>query len=158
MNIKLIITGKTTEKYIKEGLDIYEGRLKHYVNFEVIELKNIKVNKAKNSANVQKLLESEAIMKIIKPADFIVLLDDKGKEFTSVEFAGSIQKSMNNLRSNLIYVIGGAYGFDEKIYKRSNLLLSLSKMTFSHQMVRLFFLEQLYRAMTIIRKESYHHE
>ena len=156
MHIKLIFIGKTVFSYINEGIIIFEKRLSHYAPLEIITLDASKKAASKNAMG-QKKYEADLILKTIKPNDYVVLLDEKGKEFNSIQFSGALQKLMSSLQSNLIFIVGGAYGFDEKIYKRANMLLSLSKMTFSHQVIRLFFLEQLYRAMTIIRNEPYHH-
>jgi|SRR6185436_11004685 len=158
MKIKLIFTGKTTFPYLKDGINIFEKRLAHYVPFEIITLEAAKKSAGSKNPQNQKKQEADLFMKIIKPNDYLILLDEKGKEFTSVQFAGALQKLMASLQSNILFVAGGAYGFDEKIYTRANMLLSLSKMTSSHQLIRLIFLEQLYRAMTIIKNEPYHHE
>ncbi|MEP7168091.1 MAG: 23S rRNA (pseudouridine(1915)-N(3))-methyltransferase RlmH [Bacteroidota bacterium] len=157
MKIKLIFIGKTTFPYITEGVSIFEKRLAHYAPFEIITVEVSKKNASSKNVMMLKQNEADLILKIITANDHVVLLDEKGKEFNSIQFAGAIQKLMTSLQSNIIFVIGGAYGFDEKMYKRANLLLSLSKMTCSHQLIRLFFIEQLYRAMTIIRNEPYHH-
>ncbi|MEO5572087.1 MAG: 23S rRNA (pseudouridine(1915)-N(3))-methyltransferase RlmH [Bacteroidia bacterium] len=157
MKMKLVFTGKTAFPYINEGTDIFKKRLTHYVPFEIITAEPSKKS-ASGHISIQKQLEAELILKIIKPNDYLVLLDEKGKEFNSIQFAGDLQKLMASLQSDLIFVVGGAFGFDQAVYKRANMLLSLSKMTCSHQLIRLVFLEQLYRAMTIIRKEPYHHE
>jgi 23S rRNA (pseudouridine1915-N3)-methyltransferase len=156
MHIKLIFIGKTAFSYINDGIIIFEKRLSHYAPFEIITVEFSKKAASKN-AMVQKQYEADLILKTIKPNDYVVLLDEKGKEYNSIQFANALQKLMSSLQSNLIFIAGGSYGFDEKVYKRANMLLSLSKMTFSHQVIRLFFLEQLYRAMTIIRNEPYHH-
>jgi 23S rRNA (pseudouridine1915-N3)-methyltransferase len=157
MRIKLIFIGKTVFSYINDGIIIFEKRLSHYAPFEIITIDGSKKSATSKNELVQKQYEAELILKKIKPNDYLVLLDERGKEYNSVQFSGALQKLMSSLQSNLIFIVGGAYGFDEKVYKRANMLLSLSKMTFSHQMIRLFFLEQLYRAMTIIRNEPYHH-
>ncbi len=154
MNIKIILTGKTTEQYITEGINIYLKRLKHYNKVEWNELAV-----RRNSADPQKVLEDEAEMnlKLIAKNDFVVLLDEGGKEFTSALFAGWIDKHLTYNSDDLVFIIGGAYGFHESLYNRANFKISLSKMTFTHQMVRLIFAEQLYRAFTIIRNAKYHH-
>lgn len=157
MHIKLFFIGKTVFSYINDGIIIFEKRLSHYAPFEIITIDSSKKSGTSKNELVQKQHEADLILKKIKPNDYIVLLDEKGKEYNSVQFSGALQKLMSSLQSNLIFIVGGAYGFDEKVYKRANMLLSLSKMTFSHQVIRLFFLEQLYRAMTIIRNEPYHH-
>jgi 23S rRNA (pseudouridine1915-N3)-methyltransferase len=158
MKIKLIFTGKTTFPFIKDGINTFEKRLAHYLPIEIITLEAAKKSAGGKYPQDQKKHEAELFTKIIKPGDYLILLDEKGKEFTSVQFAGALQKLMASLQSNILFIIGGAYGFDEKIYNRANMLLSLSKMTSSHQLIRLVFMEQLYRAMTIIRNEPYHHE
>lgn len=157
MKIKLVVVGKTEEDYLKEGVAVYEGRLKRYLPYENIVLPALK--NAKNmSVPEQKKKEGEMILQAAASADTMILLDEGGKTYTSVEFAQSLRQHMNSGIKNLIFVIGGPYGFSEDVYKRANGKLSLSKMTFSHQMVRLFFAEQLYRAMTILNNEPYHHQ
>ena len=157
MKIVLITIGKTNEKYLIEGISDYQKRLKHYTNFERIEIVNLK--NAKNFSESELMQkESELILKQIKNSDHLVLLDDKGKDFTSQKFAQKLQQWMLSGKKRLVFVVGGAYGFSEEIYKRGNEKLSLSKMTFSHQMVRLFFVEQIYRGYTILNNEPYHHE
>jgi 23S rRNA (pseudouridine1915-N3)-methyltransferase len=156
MKIKLVFTGKTTLPYINEGIGIFEKRLSHYVPFEIITIDLSKKTASKNTT-VQRQIEAELILKVIRTDNYLILLDEKGKEFNSIQFSNQIQKLMTSLQSDLIFVVGGAFGFDQAIYKRANMLLSLSKMTCSHQLIRLVFLEQFYRAMTIIRNEPYHH-
>jgi 23S rRNA (pseudouridine1915-N3)-methyltransferase len=155
MNILLISVGKTDEKYLNEGLSIYFKRLKHYVNFNVDELPAFKAGSF--SVSQQKEKEAEIILSKISVSDFVVLLDEQGKNPDSIEFSNFLQMQMNAGRKKMVFVIGGPYGFSQKMYERANYKLSLSKMTFSHQMIRLFFLEQLYRAMTILKGEKYHH-
>jgi len=157
MKITLLVIGKTAEKYLKEGVHEYENRIKHYLPFEIIELPAIK-SSAKISFNKQKEMEADLLMKKIVKYDYIVLLDEKGEERESKDFAVFIEKQMNSGIKNLLFIVGGPYGFDEIIYAKATRKISLSKMTFSHQMIRLIFVEQLYRAMTIIRNEAYHHE
>ena len=157
MKIVLITIGKTNKKYLIEGISDYQRRLKHYTNFERIEIVNLK--NAKNFSESELMQkEGELILKQIKNSDHLVLLDDKGKDFTSQKFAQKLQQWMLSGKKRLVFVVGGAYGFSEEIYKRGNEKLSLSKMTFSHQMVRLFFVEQIYRGYTILNNEPYHHE
>jgi 23S rRNA (pseudouridine1915-N3)-methyltransferase len=155
MKIHLLLTGKTTEKYLQEGISVYERRLKHYIPFTISILPEVR-----NTGNtlLQKQKEADLYMRHINPQDYLVVLDEKGKELSSVEFSAFLEKSVNGSVQRMVFVVGGPYGVDESLLKRANLLLSLSRMTFSHQMVRLFFAEQLYRAFTIIRKEPYHHE
>ena len=157
MKIKLLAVGKTDDKNLESLFETYRKRLVHYVSFEVEIIPDIK--KAKSlSVTEQKRLEGEAILKKVQVGDQVLLLDERGKEFRSVEFARFLQKKMNAGTRNLILVIGGPYGFSEPVYQRANGKLSLSKMTFSHQMIRVFLAEQLYRAFTILRNEPYHHE
>ena len=157
MKIVLITIGKTSEKYLIEGIYQYKNRLKHYTDFEIMEIPNIKNSKNLSEAELMKK-EGELILKQIQNSDHLVLLDDKGKDFTSPRFAQKLQQWMLSGKKRIVFVVGGAYGFSEEIYKRGNEELSLSKMTFSHQMVRLFFVEQIYRAFTILNNEPYHHE
>jgi 23S rRNA (pseudouridine1915-N3)-methyltransferase len=156
MKITFLTVGKTEEAYLKEGIEKYIKRLKHYTKLTIIEIDELKNTKALTQEQ-QKTKEAELILKKITPLDHVVLLDERGMEFTSVEFAGYIDKRAVTSVSNLIFVVGGPYGFDRSVYERANDKLSLSGMTFSHQMVRLFFVEQLYRAFTIIKGEPYHH-
>jgi|TARA_B110000240_G_scaffold100005_1_gene113275 23S rRNA (pseudouridine1915-N3)-methyltransferase len=156
MKIKLIAIGKTDSKDLQPLIEEYSKRLSFYVsfNFEIIpDIKN-----AKNvSKKQQKIAEGNELLKRIEKSDTIIILDEKGKTFSSVEFSVFLQKKMNSGLKNLIFIIGGPYGFSEEIYQRANAKISLSTMTFSHQMVRLFFIEQLYRGFTILRNEPYHH-
>ena len=157
MKIVLITIGKTNEKYLIEGISNYQKRLKHYINFEMTEIVNIKNTKNLSELELMKK-EGELILKQIQSSDYLVLLDDKGKDFTSPKFAQKLQQWMLSGKKRLVFVVGGAYGFSEEVYKRGNEKISLSKMTFSHQMVRLFFVEQIYRGYTILNNEPYHHE
>jgi 23S rRNA (pseudouridine1915-N3)-methyltransferase len=157
MKIELWLVGKTSFAYLKEGMEIYQKRLKHYIPFDVNIIPDIK--KAKNlSSNQLKQKEGEAILSKLKKEDFLILLDERGKHLTSVEFARFMEQKLQLSHKRIVFLVGGAYGFSEELYNRSNSKLSLSKMTFSHQMIRLFVLEQLYRAMTIMRGEPYHNE
>ncbi len=156
MKTKLIMVGKTNDKNIIKGIDDYTGRIKHYMPFEMAVVPELKNTKSL-STSTQKELEGEQILKLIQPSDTVVLLDEHGKEFRSIEFAEWIEKKQQTVR-NLVFVIGGPYGFADTVYKRCDGKLSLSKMTFSHQMIRLLFVEQIYRACTIIKGEPYHHE
>ena len=155
MQITLIQTGKTRFSYLQEGISDYQNRLKHYINFEEITLPDIKNAKSLSFAEIKRK-EGEQLLKLIDKSAFLILLDEKGKQSGSEEFAEFIRKSMNSGR-DIVLVIGGAFGFSEDVYNRANDKISLSKMTFSHQLVRLIFAEQLYRAMTIIKGEPYHH-
>ncbi|MFM7683179.1 MAG: 23S rRNA (pseudouridine(1915)-N(3))-methyltransferase RlmH [Bacteroidota bacterium] len=156
MKVKFLVVGKTVFDYLKVGEEIYQDRLKHYCSFERIEVQDVK-NPKNFSKEEIKRKEAIAILSKLSPNDFLILLDENGKEFSSVELANWIEKR-NLLPQNIVFVIGGAYGFDSSIYERMNMKLALSKMTFSHQMVRIIFLEQLYRAYTITKGEPYHHE
>ncbi len=156
MKITLIAVGKTEDKYLIEGIEKYLNRLKHYINFNLLVIPEIKNTKNLTEAQ-QKSKESELISKQINNLDVVVLLDENGKKYSSVDFSAYLNKQMIGSVQHLVFIIGGPYGFDESIYKRSNASVSLSAMTFSHQMVRLFFVEQLYRAFTILKNEPYHH-
>lgn len=156
MKIKLLSIGKTDESYIKEGINKYVGRLKYYASFEIIEIPDVKMGKKQNIVK-QKDLEGKEILKHISKGDFLVLLDENGREFNSVGYSHFIQKRLNT-GANLIFVIGGPFGFSDEVYAASNQKVALSQMTFSHQMVRLFFVEQLYRAFSILKGEKYHHQ
>jgi 23S rRNA (pseudouridine1915-N3)-methyltransferase len=157
MKITLILNGKTDDDYIVKGCSVYESRLKHYISFETIIIPALKNTKAL-SIDQQKQKEGELLLKCIQPSDKLILLDENGKDYHSLGFSDFIQQQMNSGIKNLVFVVGGPYGFSDEIYKRANGKVSLSKMTFSHQMVRLFFAEQLYRVMTILRNEPYHHQ
>jgi len=156
MKIKLIVIGKTDEPYLKEGITKYISRLKHYIHFELKELPDIKVGK-KLSTKLQKEAEGKELLKLISKSEFVVLLDENGKEFNSVDFSQFIQKRMNT-GMDLTFVIGGPFGFSDEVYAKSDMKIALSQMTFSHQMVRLFFVEQIYRSFTILKGEKYHHD
>lgn len=156
MKITLLVIGKTDNKQLQTLTDDYKKRLGFYISFEMEVIPDVK--NAKNlSEALQKQAEGEEILKRTSTADVIILLDEKGKTYTSEGFSEFLQKKMNSGLKNLIFVIGGPYGFSEEVYTRANGKLSLSTMTFSHQMVRLFFIEQLYRGFTILRNEPYHH-
>lgn len=155
MKMKLIVVGKTDEKYLQEGIDKYFGRLKHYISFELVVINDIKTGTKQNVAT-QKEKEGKLILNHVSANDMLVLLDENGKNYNSIEFSEFIQKKMN-ASSDVVFVVGGPFGFSDAVYNRANDKIALSKMTFSHQMVRLFFIEQLYRAFTILRGEKYHH-
>ena len=157
MKIKLIVVGKTNTAYLKTGENEYENRLKHYCNVEEIIINDVK-NGSKLSEKELKIKEGDLILKKIDSIDKVVLLDNNGEIYSSNEFSNFLKENMLHSTKSLVFIIGGAYGFSDKVYKRGNNKLSLSKMTFSHQMVRLIFKEQLYRAFTIIKREKYHHE
>lgn len=157
MKLTLLCISKTTEKYLLEGMAVYENRLQHYCKYQRIEIPDLK-NSKNLSFDQQKQKEAELILSKISNTDYVVLLDEKGKEFSSLEFSKEISKWQNQGNQNVVFVIGGPYGFDDSVYARANQKISLSRLTFSHQMVRLFFVEQLYRAHSILRSEPYHHE
>ncbi|MBR4775211.1 MAG: 23S rRNA (pseudouridine(1915)-N(3))-methyltransferase RlmH [Bacteroidales bacterium] len=157
MTINLLTVGKTDVKWVKEGLDVYASRLKHYVPFSVTEIPELKKVSALSHRQIKEK-EGELILKQLAPQDTLVLLDEHGTEFRSLEFAAWLEKQLAGSGKNLVFVIGGAYGFSEEVYKRADGKLSLSKMTYSHQLVRTVFAEQLYRAFTILKGEPYHHE
>lgn len=157
MKITLLVVGKTEDKYLIEGIEKYLNRLKHYIGFTLQVIPEIK-NTKNLSEPQQKAKEAELIHKQISNLDTVILMDEKGKKYTSVAFSNYLHKQMIGSVQHLVFIIGGPYGFDESIYKRANGSMSLSDMTFSHQMVRLFFVEQLYRAFSILKGEPYHHE
>lgn len=157
MQIKLIAIGKTDHPAIQRLLEEYSARLGFYVRFDLDIIPDLKNTKAL-SEQVQKEKEGELVLKKILTSDELILLDERGKAFSSVEFSEFLQKKMNSGLRQLVFVIGGPYGFSEALYSRSNGKISISKMTFSHQMIRPFFVEQLYRAFTILKNEPYHHE
>lgn len=157
MKIKLIVIGKTDQNYMNEGIGEYISRLKHYVPTEIVVIPSLK-NMGNLTVEQIKQKETELLLKQIFPSDMVILLDENGKHYTSTEFASFMQQQMNKGIQNLIFIVGGAYGFSKEMYLKFPIKIALSKMTFSHQMVRLFFVEQVYRAMTILRNESYHHE
>jgi len=156
MKIELLVVGKTADKHFIAAISDYVGRIAHYASFDVCVVEGLK-NTKNMSRDVQKRQEGERIMKHLAPTDTVVLLDERGAERSSIEFASWLEKKQTAARK-LVFVIGGAFGFSSEVYARANEQLSLSKMTFSHQMIRLLFVEQLYRAFTIIKGESYHHE
>jgi 23S rRNA (pseudouridine1915-N3)-methyltransferase len=156
MKITLLVVGKTTDTHIEQLIQEYQKRLVHYVPFALAVIPELKNTKSLTSQQ-QKQVEGELILKYVTPSTEMILLDERGSEFRSIEFADYIQKKMSSGR-DVVFVVGGPYGFSDGVYQRANGKISLSKMTFSHQMVRLFFVEQIYRAMTILRSEPYHHE
>ena len=157
MKIELWQIGKTNFPYLQEGISLYEKRLKHYLSFEIITLNDIK--NAQNLRHEQiKTAEGALILNKLNSDDYLILLDEKGKMYDSVEFASYLDKIFLQTPKKVVILVGGAYGFSETVYERAQAKVSLSKMTFSHQMVRLFVVEQLYRAMTILRNEPYHHQ
>jgi 23S rRNA (pseudouridine1915-N3)-methyltransferase len=157
MQIKLLAIGKTDNKAIQNLIDDYSSRLGHYIRFELEVIPDLKQSKSL-SESLQKEKEGELILKKLSSTDELILLDERGKTYSSLEFSDYLQKKMNSGIKQLVFLIGGPYGFSEAVYARANGKISLSKMTFSHQMIRPFVVEQLYRAMTILRNEPYHHE
>lgn len=157
MNITLIQVGKTDAAYLREGIELYLKRINHYTKFDVVTIPDLK-NAAKLTRDQQVVEEGKAILAQCAAADCVVLLDEAGGQGSSTEFAGWLQKRMNAGVKRLCFVIGGPYGFSRALYARANDKISLSRMTFSHQLVRLVFAEQLYRAFTILNNEPYHHE
>lgn len=157
MKITLLTVGKTDSGYLKAGISDYLERLVHYIQFNIIE---ISAQKNRSSLNQEQIKEweGEEILKIVKDSDELVLLDERGDLLSSQDFASFLQNKMLNSTKSIVFVVGGAYGFSKRVYERSNKKVSLSVMTFSHQMVRLIFIEQLYRAFTIIKGEPYHHK
>ncbi len=157
MQITLMAIGKTDSKQLEQLIAVYQDRLKHYIRFDINIIPDLKNRKTLSEAQ-QKQKEGELLLNQIKSSDTLILLDEKGKTYSSLEFANFLQKKMNSGIKNLVFLIGGPYGFSEPVYQRANGKISLSSMTFSHQMVRLFIVEQLYRGFTILRNEPYHHQ
>lgn len=154
MKVEIILTGKTTDSWLKEGIELYIARLKHYISVSVTYLP------ASTSKMREKIVaeESDAIRSRLLSRDHVIVLDERGKEFRSVELAAQMEKWMLMGSSRLVFIVGGAYGVDQELKQKAHLIMSFSKMTFTHQMIRLMLVEQLYRAMSIIKNESYHHE
>ena len=157
MNITLIAVGKTRIPFVLNGIEEYRGRLSRYTPFEIVEIPDIRTTKSMSS-DQQKVMEGEQILSRLQPSDFVILLDERGRQFSSMEFAAYIEKLQVSGRKRAVFVVGGPYGFSPAVYGRGDAKLSLSKMTFNHEMIRMFFAEQIYRAMTILRHEPYHHE
>lgn len=157
MQVTLLCIGKTGKKFLEEGEQEYLKRLRHYVSFQMHVIPDIK--QAKNLSESQiKQKEGELILEKIGASETLILLDERGKEYSSMEFSAYLQDQFNRGGKHLYFAVGGPYGFSDAVYQRANGMISLSQMTFSHQMIRLFFIEQLYRAMTILRNEPYHHQ
>ena len=156
MKILLLAIGKTDEDYLITGIKKYVGRLGHYASFEMKEIPDIR-NRKTLSEDQQKKAESFLLLQQLQPGDHVVLLDENGKQYSSVAFAENFEKQMASGAKRIVFVIGGPYGFAQEVYDKADAKLSLSPMTFSHQMVRLVFVEQLYRAFTILKGEPYHH-
>jgi len=157
MKIQLLTVGKTQQDFVQKGVDEFAGRIKHYLPFELEVIPDLK-NTRNLSQEQIKEKEGELILKNIRSEDYIVLLDEKGKEFTSLLFAQYIEKKMHSVSKRLVFIIGGAYGFSPAVYQAAHEKIALSKMTFSHQIIRVIFIEQLYRALSILNNEPYHHE
>ena len=157
MKIKLLVTGKTNKNYLIEGEKDYEKRLSHYCKFSELIIPDIK-NRTKFSNNELIIKEGKLILSKLNNGDVVILLDEKGKQHSSIEFSNLISNKIMDRTKSLVFIIGGAFGFSYEVYEKANLKMSLSRMTFSHQMVRMIFKEQLYRAFTIIKGEKYHHD
>lgn len=157
MQVTLLCIGKTGKKFLEEGEQEYLKRLRHYISFQLQIIPDIKQAKSLSEAQI-KQKEGELILEKVGLSDTLILLDERGKEFSSMAFSQYLQEQFNRGGKHLYFVIGGPYGFSDAVYQRANGKISLSQMTFSHQMIRLFFIEQVYRAMTILRNEPYHHQ
>lgn len=157
MKIVVLVIGKTNQAFVQDGIEEFCGRLKHYIPFDIEVVADIKNAKNRSFQEI-KDREGDILLKYFRHGDHIVLLDENGKQYSSLEFAHFIEKKTHQVGKRLVFVVGGAYGFSEKIYDKANEKISISKMTFSHQMIRLIFVEQIYRAMTIMNNEPYHHE
>ena len=157
MKFTLLVVGRTVEKHYITAIDDYVTRTKHFTQFDMEVIPELKNTKSL-SMEQQKEKEAELILKALQPGDVVVLLDEHGKEFRSIEFADWIEKKMHTVNKRLVFIIGGPYGFSPKVYAAAHEKISLSKMTFSHQMIRLIFVEQLYRAFTILNNNPYNHE
>lgn len=157
MNITLLMTGNTSEKFVRDGYEVFMKRLKHYIKVKEIIIPDLKDRK---HLNTEQIKEKEAVLILEKliPASYVVLLDERGSALSSMEFAGFLQKTMNAGNRELYFIVGGAYGVAESVKQKADFSVSLSKMTFTHQFIRLIFAEQLYRAMTILKNEPYHNE
>lgn len=157
MKITLLAIGKTDARYFIDAIGEYQKRLEHYIPYEMQIIPDLKNTKSL-TIDQQKEKEGELILKALQPGDYLVLLDERGKEYSSMQFASYIEKKTHTVNKRLVFVIGGPYGFSQAVYDKASEKLTLSRMTFSHQMIRLIFVEQLYRAMTILNNEPYHHE
>lgn len=157
MKITLLVIGKTEADYLIKGIEIYQKRLEHYISFALNVIPALKNTKTLSEFQ-QKQKEGELLLAQLKPTDILVLLDENGKQFSSVGFASYLEKQMVGGTRSMVFVVGGPYGFSDDVYQKATGKISLSEMTFSHQMVRLIFVEQLYRAMTILKGEPYHHQ
>ena len=157
MKIVLVCLGATNNHYLQEGISNYIKRLKHYINFEIKEI-IVSKNKKSSNKNITMNMESDLILSYLSQNDYVILLDEKGKIYNSKSFSKKIENFLLRSQKRLIFIVGGAFGFNDKLKTRANEMLSLSNMTFSHQIIRLFFLEQLYRSFTIINNHPYHNE
>jgi len=157
MKITLLQTGKTTDKHVAELVDMYTNRIKKYTVFDIVTIPELK-NTKNMPVQEQKTREATKIIQSITDDDYVILLDEKGKEIKTIEFSVALEKMFFLPKKRIVFIIGGPWGFSEKVYSRADYKMSLSKMTFPHQLVRLLFLEQLYRVFTIIKGEPYHHE
>lgn len=157
MKIVLMMTGRTRSNWLSEGIEVYMKRLRHYIPIEIMVLPDIKTTKGMTQEK-QKELEGEAMLKRFGGGDHVILLDERGEELTSRQLSERLDRLMASVQNNIFFVIGGPYGFSESVYERADKKLSFSRMTFSHEMIRLLLVEQIYRAMTILRGEPYHHD
>lgn len=157
MEIRLLTVGKTTVKFVADGIAEYERRLRHYVPFSIVSIPDIR-NTRKLSTGQHKEAEGRELLSQLSPSDYVMLLDEHGKEFTSMMFASEMEKRMASGCRRIVFCVGGPYGFSEEMHRRADAEISLSRLTFPHELVRLLFVEQLYRAFTILRGEPYHHE
>ena len=157
MKITLAVIGKTEVGFVRQGIEEYVKRLKHYVTFDIRYIGDVKTTRGMTEA-AQKAAEGRALLSTLEPGDHVVLLDEHGTERTSVDYSQWLQRRMASGSKRLVFVVGGPYGFSPEVYSRANEMISMSKMTFPHELVRLIFVEQLYRAFTILKHEPYHHE
>lgn len=157
MKISLFVVGKTNHNYLSPGIDDYTKRINHYISFNIQYIADAKNTKNLSQAQ-QKQAEGQNLLNAFDKSDYVVLLDERGKEFTSKDFSSFIEKKMQTVTKRLVFVVGGPYGFSEDVYQRANEKISLSKMTFPHDLIRLIFTEQLYRSFTIMNNEPYHHD
>ena len=157
MKTEFWMIGKTAFPYLNEGMKIYEKRLKRYLSYQTLILPDAK-NANKLPSEKLKEKEGELVLKKLNSTDLLILLDERGKQYSSIEFSNFMEKKLFSGKKRMIFLVGGAFGFSDEIYRRANEKISLSKMTFSHQMIRVFFMEQLFRAMTILKNEPYHNE
>lgn len=157
MEILLLNVGKTSFQWIDEGISVYEKRLKKYIKFSLKSIPDIKSGK-NITPDLQKEMEGKVLMNVILPTDYVILLDERGEQLTSLKFASQLEKLLSLSHKRIVFIIGGPYGFSKLLYDRKDKMISLSSMTFTHEMIKLFFVEQVYRAFTILNGEPYHHE